>query len=274
MKPIKKAALLHDLCGMGKAALTNMLPILSVMGVEACPLPTMLLSTHTGGYGIPAVQRIPPDFVKTCADHYKREGIQFDVIFVGYLGDTAMIEAIEYFISSFPDTKVILDPIMGDHGIFYKNFNHEYSDAISALLPYADLILPNLTECCLLLGIPFKETFSENELKAIGVELRRQFGVKDMVITSITIRNRKKGIMLYEADRFAVLDNTYIDCEYHGTGDAFDGVLVGEYLNNRTLVECVRKAHDFVYECIKESNKYQYDEREGLLIERNLHMLV
>ena len=49
MRPVKKVALLHDLCGVGKAALTNMVPVLSVMGIEACPIPTILLSTHTGG---------------------------------------------------------------------------------------------------------------------------------------------------------------------------------------------------------------------------------
>ena len=64
MKPVKKVALLHDLCGVGKAAMTNMLPVLSVMGIEACPIPTMLLSTHTGGYGKPAVARISPEYEK------------------------------------------------------------------------------------------------------------------------------------------------------------------------------------------------------------------
>ena len=39
MRPVKKVALLHDLCGVGKAALTNMVPVLSVMGIEACPIP-------------------------------------------------------------------------------------------------------------------------------------------------------------------------------------------------------------------------------------------
>jgi len=274
MKPIKKAALLHDLCGTGKAALTNMLPILSVMGIEACPLPTMLLSTHTGGYGIPAVQKIPAEYIRACADHYKREGITFDVIFIGYLGDISMVEAIQHFVLSFPDTKVIMDPIMGDHGRYYSNFSPEYSRAISALLPAADILLPNLTECCLLLDIPFKPDFPASELKGICSSLRDRFDAKDIIVTSVAAGGRKKGIVLCEGENFAILDNTYIDCEYHGTGDAFDGVFVGEYLTGRSLIECVRKAHDFVYECIRESNKYEYAGREGLLIEKNLHMLV
>lgn len=46
MRPVKKIALLHDICSVGKAAMMNMTPILSMMGIEACPIPTVLLSTH------------------------------------------------------------------------------------------------------------------------------------------------------------------------------------------------------------------------------------
>lgn len=74
MKPVKKALLLHDLCGVGKAALTNMLPVLGSMGIEACPVPTVLLSTHTGGYGLPAICPIPADYICKCADHYVKIG--------------------------------------------------------------------------------------------------------------------------------------------------------------------------------------------------------
>ena len=96
MRPMKKIALLHDLCGVGKAALTNMMPILSVMGIESCPIPTMLLSTHTGGYGTPAVARIPAEYIRNCADHFKNQGVEFDAIFIGYLGHMEAIDAVIY----------------------------------------------------------------------------------------------------------------------------------------------------------------------------------
>ena len=71
---MKKIALLHDLCGVGKAALTNMMPILSVMGIESCPIPTMLLSTHTGGYGTPAVARIPAEYIRKLRGSFQKPG--------------------------------------------------------------------------------------------------------------------------------------------------------------------------------------------------------
>ena len=130
MRPVKKIALLHDICGVGKAAMMNMTPILSMMGIEACPIPTVLLSTHTGGYGTPAIYHVPGEYIRTCADHYKKENITFDAIFVGYLGNVDVIDSVIYFISQFPDTKVILDPIMGDHGKYYSNFDESYGTSI------------------------------------------------------------------------------------------------------------------------------------------------
>ena len=84
MKPIKKIALLHSLCGVGKASLTNMMPVLSVMGIESCPIPTVVLSTHTG-FSSPAKLETPAEYICACADHYIENGVAFDAIFIGYL---------------------------------------------------------------------------------------------------------------------------------------------------------------------------------------------
>lgn len=268
MKPIKKVALLHDLCGVGKAALTNMLPILSVMGVEACPIPTLLLSTHTGGYGVPVMQKISGEYIEACADHYKREQVHFDLIFIGYLGTVDIIKSIKYFLDCFPDTKIVFDPIMGDHGRFYKNFSSDYCRALSSLMSYADVVLPNATECCLMLNIPYKETFKKEELYEISIKLHKRFGSKNVIITGAD------GITLCEKENFTFLENKAIPGKYHGTGDAFDGVFVSKYVEGNPLADCIQSAHEFVLKCILESNKYDYNQREGILIEKNLYTLI
>ena len=50
----KKVLCIHDLSGMGRCSLAVILPVLSVMGVQPVALPTVVLSTHTGGLGTPA----------------------------------------------------------------------------------------------------------------------------------------------------------------------------------------------------------------------------
>ena len=46
MRPlIPRVAAIHDLSGFGRSSLCNVLPILSTMGIQACPVPTAVLST-------------------------------------------------------------------------------------------------------------------------------------------------------------------------------------------------------------------------------------
>lgn len=273
MKPTKKVALIHDLCSVGKAALTNMMPILSAMGIEACPVPTMLLSTHTGGYGKPAIAKIDPSFIRECADHFISQKIQFDAIFVGYLGHADMVDAVIYFLEQFSGTKMILDPIMGDNGNYYQNFDESYSRAVRRLLPYADVILPNLTECFLLTGRPYQITGDHRNVLALCKELMA-YGARDMVITSVPKDDCKKGMVLYEDQAFLYLGNGEKLSDYHGTGDAFDGMFLAKLLQGYTLLESIQASHAFVCACIRDSETYSYPEREGLLIEKTLRKLV
>ena len=46
---LMRAALINDLSCFGKCSLSVAIPILSSYGVETVPLPTAILSTHTGG---------------------------------------------------------------------------------------------------------------------------------------------------------------------------------------------------------------------------------
>ena len=45
---MKKVAVIQDLSSFGKCSLTAAIPVLSVMGVQAIPLPTAILSAQTG----------------------------------------------------------------------------------------------------------------------------------------------------------------------------------------------------------------------------------
>ena len=273
MKPMKKIALLHSMCSVGKASLTNMIPILSTMGMEACPIPTMLLSTHTGGFGAPATCHVEAEYIRSCADHYRENGVSFDVIFVGYLGSADMVSAVQYFLDSFPDASVVLDPILGDHGTYYRNLGPEYIHAFRKLIPYADVVLPNLTEACLLTDTSYAEDLSKEQIAQICQALQKA-GAKNVIITSVPAAKEQVGIALSmgtQTDFFALPKEKE---DFHGSGDLFDAVLMGSLWNGSSIEDSIRKAHDFVCACIKESGQYDYPKREGLLIEKNLSLLV
>ena len=95
-KPVepKKILCIHDLSGVGRCSLAVILPVLSVMGFQPVALPTVVLSTHTGGLGTPA--RLDGSAYGMAAlEHYQELGLQFDCIYTGYLGGEAQVALAE-----------------------------------------------------------------------------------------------------------------------------------------------------------------------------------
>lgn len=274
MKPIKRAAILHDIAGVGKVGLTNILPVLSVMGIEPCPVPTYVLSTHTGGFGAPAKVMLA-NFPTECGAHYKEAGILFDTILIGYLGSEQTIEAAMTFLNMNPSSHVIFDPIFADHGKCYSNFNLTYVETLKKLIPFADIITPNYTEACLLAGEEYESVYSEKKIEHIVRKLKK-IGGKNIVITSTpSINVNSIGISIYDAEENSLeyYRKEKTGVAYPGTGDLFSAVLTGERMNGKSLKEACFSAHDFVSACICESSEYDYPVKEGVLLEKSLRLL-
>ena len=270
---MKRVLLIHDLCSVGKAAMMNMIPVLSVMGIEVCPLPTMLLSTHTGGFGRPEILPVPGTYLEESLRHFQREQIRFDCIFVGYLGNAEMAQTVSELLDMESEPSVILDPIMGDHGKYYSNFDETYKEALIPLLGKADLLLPNLTEAAFLSGLLYSECQSEEGLEKV-VERLRKMGMKDGVITGTKAKEDEIGMAVLEGDTMEICKEPEIPYRSHGTGDLFDAVLCGAILSGASLKESALKAHAFVADCLSEKAGEAGEERAGLPFERLLGNLV
>lgn len=278
MKPVKKIAVIHDICGVGKAAMANIVPILSVMGIEVCQVPTMLLSTHTGGYGKPYIQTID-GYMTGCLEHYLEQGIEFDMIFVGYLGTKERIQEVKQFLTNYtsihPEVTVILDPIFGDNGSCYSNFTMEYVTQMRTLLSYADIIVPNYTEYSLLFDKDIDTEYNKNVLLSQWNKSLDHYNIKGAVVTSVPISNKDEiGIIIMDNDKIDLLTFKKCSRSYHGTGDIFAAVLCGSLLQGDTLLKACERAHTFVVECLEESTRFQYDQREGVILEPLLKKLL
>ena len=151
-KPVepKKILCIHDLSGVGRCSLAVILPVLSVMGFQPVALPTVVLSTHTGGLGTPA--RLDGSaYGMTALEHYQELGLQFDCIYTGYLGGEAQVALAEKAFALWPAAYKVVDPVMGDNGKAYSTVTPALVERIRSLCRAADLILPNYTEAQLLL---------------------------------------------------------------------------------------------------------------------------
>ena len=146
----KKILCIHDLSGMGRCSLAVILPVLSVMGCQPVALPTVVLSTHTGGLGTPA-RLDGAAYGLAALEHYRELGVEFDCIYTGYLGGEEQVALAEKAFDLWPAARKVVDPVMGDNGKAYSTVTPALIDRMRGLCCRADLILPNYTEAQLLL---------------------------------------------------------------------------------------------------------------------------
>ena len=178
----KKVLCIHDLSGVGRCSLAVILPVLSVMGIQPVALPTVVLSTHTGGFGTPA--RLDGcAYGEAALEHYRELGLSFDCIYTGYLGGEEQAALAEKAFDLWPSAYKVVDPVMGDNGKAYATVTPAFIDRMRQLCRRADLILPNATEAGLLLEKELPAQLDEESARALADELAAVFRLADGLIT-------------------------------------------------------------------------------------------
>ncbi|MDQ0148351.1 pyridoxamine kinase [Eubacterium multiforme] len=273
-KPIKRALVIHSLCSVGKASLTNIIPIMSIKGIEVCPIPSVILSTHTGGFSNIA-KLDSKDFIERGINSLFSNEINFDLFFIGYLGEVKKIEEVINFLKERKNGLVILDTIFGDNGNLYNGFTFEYVKKIRELLKFSYVITPNFTEALYLTGREgqYNNSFSYDDIKDIAYDLRK-LGAKNIVITSVPCKDNLIGIAVFDENGFNIIKHKKLEKSYPGTGDIFTAVMSAEILNGNSIEDSVKKGSDFVKGCIEYSMKYDYSTKEGVLLEKQLYKLI
>ncbi len=268
----KRLALINDVTGFGRCSVTVELPIISALKIQVCPLPTALLSVHTGfkNYFMDDFADRMDDYV----DSWQKNNLNFDAIATGFLGSAAQIEIVRRVIKKFPAT-VIIDPVMGDHGKIYRTYTHTMCRRMRELLEFADLVTPNLTEACELSGTPYPVggVISDSNLTTIATNIAAKTRGGRVVITGVSL----------DADDGSNITNFIFDCgkvnfvsskkiggDRSGTGDVFFAVAAASWLNGATLTDATRKAADFVTKCIEHAENLRLPWNWGLPFEEFL----
>ena len=246
--PTPRVAAIHDLSCFGRCSLTIALPVLSAMGCQCCPLPTALLSAHTGFTGGSFLDLT--EEMQRIADHWTRIDIHFDGIYSGFLGSAAQIGTVQQFISRFRGTGlVVIDPVLGDHGQAYRTCTPELCNGMRRLAESADIITPNLTEASLLLEQPYETIQAIDPAEAVrrlSLEGRRS-----VVLTGYSTGDGQTGALCFDrADgSIQAVQVQRVPRDFSGTGDLFTSVLTGAMVKGVPLIQAARTAADFVQSC-------------------------
>lgn len=247
----KRILTIQDISCVGQCSLTVALPILSACGLEACVLPSAVLSTHTAGFTGFTFRDLTDD-MPSIQEHWKKEGIQFDAIYTGYLGSTKQVGYVKNILDTMgrDGCVKIVDPAFADNGKLYPIFDGVYVEAMKTLCPSADILLPNITEACFLAGVEYKEEYDETYVSQLLAELSK-LGCPTIVLTGVGYEPEKTGVVVYEDGRISYYEHRRIEKGCHGTGDVYASAFTGALMNGKSHFEAAKIAADYTVRCIE-----------------------
>ncbi len=269
----KKIAVINDMAGFGRCALSVSMPIISAMKVQCCPIPTAIFSNHSA---FPSFMfQDMTDAMQSYVDEWKKIGLTFNGICSGFMGSKEQIDIVIKFIKEFSteETLVIIDPIMGDHGKTYATYTPQMCQEMKKMVAYADILTPNLTESCILTDTPYHEgKWKQKELASVAEKLS-SMGPKKIVITGIP-QGEFIANYCYEQGRAPKLLRTHkVGTSRPGTGDVFASIIAADAVNGVDFHVSVKKASNFVKKCILRSMEMELPITDGVCFEEVLDKL-
>lgn len=273
-----KGLAINDISCIGRCSLTVALPIISAFGIECSILPTAILSTHTGGFHGYTCLTLD-DQITPIKKHWKSIDRKFDFIYSGFLCSANQVDLVGQVIDEFKtkDNIVLVDPAMADNGRLYSLFDMNFVEKMKELCKKANVIVPNITEACLLTGMPYIEGPQTKEYITELIYHLSKFGVGNIVLTGVSFDDETIGVATYnvEHDELRYYMREKVNGYYHGTGDVFASVLIGALMQNFDLLDSAKKAVDFTVDSIIETAKIEnYDEKYGVCFEKILSKLM
>ena len=275
----KNAAVINDLSGFGKCSLNAAIAVLSALGIQPCPIPTAILTNQTQ---FPLYKTV--DFTEHMTDYidvWKHNNASFNGIYSGYIANSRQVDFITDFIDTFKteNTLVLVDPVMGDNGVVYREYSREMCDKMSELAAKADFITPNLTELCILTGndyfkvssLPFRAKISAVEEMAYTLaEKNNQTVAVTGIIDGDKIFNGVFGMSIE-----LLVHTPYYNISFSGTGDLFASTFFGALLKGFDIQKSLETAGKFIEKSVLDTiGQQDIDPNFGVEFEKNLGYLI
>jgi pyridoxine kinase len=258
------------------------MPIFSTMGIQVCPLPTAVLSTHTTeftDFRFVDLTASMPEFLT----HWQDMGLKFDAVYSGFLGSASQVAVVEECIQTClePGGLAVVDPVMGDNGKLDPTITPELVKSMRQLVQHASCITPNLTEAALLLNEPYpfeaaKTGMSTSQMRE-WLKRLTDLGPETAIITSAPLGPDRNTLAVVAYQRipgyFWKVVCDYLPAFYPGTGDTFTSVLTAALMQGDSLPMAMDRAVQFVSLAIRATFGYLEPTRYGLCLERVLPAL-
>lgn len=273
----KRIITIQDISCLGRCSITVALPVLSSAGVETTILPTAILSTHTGGFTGFTCCDLEKEVMPIVNHWMSLDDVKFDAVYTGYLASSYQVDLIKKvfnIIKEKHNVLIMVDPAMADNGKMYPAFDDEFALKMKTLCMEADIIVPNLTEACKMIGKEYVSGVTSKEyIEDIMWELSK-IGAKKIVLTSVVLKEGEIGSacldMTKDKKEVEYYFNDRIEGYFHGSGDIYSSSLLAGIMKDMSLIDAVKLASRFTYNCINRTKNEGTPVRYGVNFEEEI----
>lgn len=249
----KRILTIQDYSCLGRCSLTVALPTISACGIECVGIPTAILSNHTQ-FKEWTFKDLSEEILPI-VDKWPSCDKKFDAVYTGYLAK-GQIDIVKEVMGKLDKGAILfVDPAMADFGKLYSGFDEEHVKDMRELVAIADIVKPNLTEACLLAGIPYPEStiLTHEQAKDICKKIIA-LGCKKVILSGSSFSEGEVGVVYYDAEgNCSFFQEPLKEGKYHGTGDLFSSAMISAFILGHPLLEAAKIAHDFIIDCIEKT---------------------
>ena len=265
----KKIAVINDFCGFGRCSIAASLPIISAMKIQCCPLPTSIFSNHTGFDSFFYTDYT--EHMNAYMDEWKKLDLQFEGILTGFLGSPEQIGIVKRFLELFKTENniTVIDPVMGDYGKLYPTYSPNLAEQMNSLVPYADILTPNLTEACILTGTEYHPYMDEDALLVLCSKLA-DMGPKKIVISGLECGDSLENFVFEKGKDAAVIMEHKVGPFSSGTGDVFSSIIAADAVKGKEFGDSIRHASSFIAKVLRRTVELDLPKTDGICFEEFL----
>ena len=239
-------------------------------GVYAMSAVTALTAQNTTG--VTAIMEVTPEFLGQQLDCVFTD-IRPDAVKIGMVSSEGLIRKIAEKLKEYKAENVVVDPVMGDYGKLYSSYTDELCQEMKRLIPYANVLTPNLTEACRILDLDYHSVdFSEPSLEQITQALSEK-GPDKIVITGLQQGNQIFNYVFEKNKTSKLIATRKIGGDRSGTGDVFSSIVTGALLQGDDFEKAVRRAIEFLDKAIEFTVRQDLPWNYGICFEEYLKEL-
>ena len=236
---MKNAFIIEDLSSLNSISMNVAGPIVASYGLRALQIPVQNFITQTEMEGTIRTNYFA-EWLKALFEtaHHQFKNTE-NIGLIGYLGKTEIIDLIakSALINDF--RLLLVDPVMADNGHYYPLLDATYCQQLKRLLPFADVVTPNVTELAFLTGNQYSPLFSEGQITTMVSQLRSLLKKDATVVVTGIETQGQVGCYWDDGVSYGTNYLRKVDGHFYGTGDAFAAALLGELSEHAQLSDCL-----------------------------------